>query len=189
MKINGILLAAGFSSRFSGNKLKAKIDGKPMLVHAMEKMIDQSFHHFFLIIRKESRLDEIQNFPIQVIENHQSEKGISSSIRLGIEAEEADGYFFLVCDQPFLKRESISKMIEAFKKGEKGMVCLRAGEQYGNPAVFSNKYRQEFFNLTGDTGGKQILNRHLEDVLLIEAEKKELLDLDTMEQYQKWTGE
>ena len=40
-KIKIVLLAAGSGKRFGGGKLEALVDGKPMYLHALEKISDQ----------------------------------------------------------------------------------------------------------------------------------------------------
>jgi molybdenum cofactor cytidylyltransferase len=50
----------------------------------------------------------------------------------------------------------------------------------GNPVIFDKIYEQELLELTGDVGGKKVVRRHLEDVLLVEAKDSiELADIDT----------
>ena len=44
MKINLILLAAGNSNRFKGNKLLATINNKPMYMNIIEKVLKINFN-------------------------------------------------------------------------------------------------------------------------------------------------
>lgn len=60
--------------------------------------------------------------------------------------------------------------------GNCGSVAKRRG---GKPVLFKGSYADELLALTGDRGGKAVLKRHWEDVLLVEAElEKSLQDLD-----------
>ena len=48
-----------------------------------------------------------------------------------------------------------------------------------NPKIFSARYREELMSLTGDTGGRQILALHADDILLVEAaSESETVDID-----------
>ena len=52
-----------------------------------------------------------------------------------------------------------------------------------NPVIFSKKYAEELLNLSGDVGGRQVMERHKEDVRFFEIEdEKELFDIDKKEQ-------
>ena len=47
--------------------------------------------------------------------------------------------------------------------------------------IFSRKYYQELMEITGDKGGKQIINRHPDDVVYLEIkDARELVDIDTL---------
>ena len=84
-----------------------------------------------------------------------------------------------MADQPHLKQETILRLLEGFQRSEKGIGAVVWNEQIGNPVIFHEKYREELLALEGDTGGKRVLKRHLEDVYLCEAEEKtELKDYD-----------
>ena len=51
-----------------------------------------------------------------------------------------------------------------------------------NPKIFSSRYRDELMNLSGDTGGRQIIASHSDDLLLVEAaDEIETIDIDTNE--------
>lgn len=184
MKINGILLGAGNSRRFSGNKLLYCINGKPMILNAVEKASQIPFHALYLVTRTENLPREIYDFPVKILENLQSEKGISTSIHRGLEEGEADGYFFMVCDQPFLSIESIGKVVEEFKKGGHSIICLKWKDKLGNPVIFSNQFKKELMDLTGDCGGKTVMMRHFQETGFVEARsEKELMDIDTKKSY------
>ena len=47
------------------------------------------------------------------------------------------------------------------------------------PVFFSGKYYPELLALTGDTGGKRVMRKYMQDVALLEVpDKKELTDMD-----------
>ena len=61
----------------------------------------------------------------------------------------------------------------------KGIGCLSCQGELGNPAVFSNRYREELLALEGDVGGRRIIRRHPDDLFLCEVEDgRELVDVD-----------
>ena len=56
--------------------------------------------------------------------------------------------------------------------------CLSCGGRRGNPAWFSARFRPELEALSGDTGGRAVLQRHLEEAVLVPAAPEELEDID-----------
>ena len=62
-----------------------------------------------------------------------------------------------------------------------GIVSLAWQGQMRNPKIFSSLYREELMKLEGDTGGRQIIDSHKKDLLLVEAENEdEVKDRDRL---------
>jgi molybdenum cofactor cytidylyltransferase len=187
IKINLILLAAGNSTRFKGNKLLEVINDKPMYMNVIEKVIKLKFNKIILVTQYEVIKEALFDYPVKVVMNNHSELGISHSINLGINTDlEADAYMFMVCDQPFISLKSIKELINCFIKTNKGMACAEYDGNLGNPTIFSVKYREELLNLKGDVGGKSVMKKHLEDLERVAINNElELMDIDTREELEK----
>ena len=187
IKINLILLAAGNSTRFKGNKLIEVVNEKPMYMNVIEKVLKLKFNKIILVTQYKEIKDALIDYPVQIVMNNNSELGISHSIKLGINTDlEADAYMFMVCDQPFISLESIKGLINSFIKSNKGMACVEHDGNLGNPTIFSVKYREELLNLKGDVGGKTVMKRHLEDLEKVEIKNEaELMDIDNREELEK----
>lgn len=181
MRINAIVLAAGESKRFGDNKLSQIYKGQAILSHLLKKLEQVSFNQVYVITSMDTQtvIDEKMPFPIRL--NLHPEKGISSSIKLGLEASEAcEAYCFIVADQIALQAKTIEAMIQAYKQGDKGILCASFKGELGNPTIFSSYYKNDLMKLEGDVGGKKVLKAHLDDVTLFEvSSEKELMDIDT----------
>lgn len=184
-----IMLASGFSRRFGGNKLIYSMEKMPMYQILMEKLywVRQHSEHVagVCVVSQYERIRKsAEQYGFLAVDNSDSSQGISASIKKGIRAvhkENVKGecYCFFVTDQPHLKQETILRLLEGFQRSEKGIGAVVWNGQIGNPVIFHEKYREELLELEGDTGGKRVLKRHLEDVYLCEAEEKtELKDYD-----------
>lgn len=184
MKINLILLGAGSSKRFNGNKLLTKIKDKPMYMNIVENILDLNLNKIIFVTQYEEIKKQLVDYNIQVVMNENSELGISHSIKLGIEADNnCDGYMFIVCDQPFIRAETMKALIDVFIKSGKGMACVEYNNQLGNPAIFSKKYKAELINLQGDVGGKFVMRQHFDDLEKVQAcHGLELIDIDTKDE-------
>lgn len=184
MKINLILLAAGNSNRFKGNKLLTIVNNKPMYMNVVEKILKLNFNKIILVTQYEEIKVALTEQPIQVVMNKNSELGISNSIKLGIQTDiMADAYMFMVCDQPFISLVSIETLIDRFIKSDKGMVCVEYKGNLGNPTIFSKKYKSELLSLEGDVGGKSIMKKHIDDLERVSIiNKVEIMDIDTREE-------
>ncbi len=193
MNIEAIYLAAGFGSRFGSNKLLYELEGKALYRYGLD-MLSAAQKECVSISRITvvTQYDEIERYVealpenqagcIRCVRNPHSERGISSSLQIGILADEAcraDAYLFCVADAPYLSKETLLGMIKAFAEGKKGILCVKADGQRGNPVIFDKKYRRELLALTGDQGGRQILSANPGDIKEFPLkDPKELLDID-----------
>ena len=132
MKINLILLAAGNSKRFNGNKLLAIYKNKPIYMYIVEKVVNLKINKIICVTQYEEIKEALLNTNINVVMNNNSNLGISSSIKIGINFDKnADGYMFMVCDQPFISIQTLNSVIDNFIKGDKGIVCVGCGNNKG----------------------------------------------------------
>ena len=180
-KIAVILEAAGNSTRFGSNKLLHIMDdGRPMIASIFDAVRPLDVYKKILVTQYDDIAEMAAGF--DVVMNDRPDLGISRSMQLGLAAAgDADAYMFCVCDQPGLSTSTIKKLIEAYKKGTAGIVSLAWQGKMCNPKIFSSRYREELMRLSGDTGGRQIIAAHKDDLLLIEAESEdEVKDIDKL---------
>ena len=188
--IHMILLAAGFSRRFGENKLLYPVKGKPMYLWTMEKLEElqkEGFAHSLVLVSQyEEILKEARRQGLTAVKNPHSERGISSSLQIGLKASKNISchgreayYMFFVADQPFLRKETVENFLEDFGKSGKRIGCMSYRKTPGNPVIFHNCFVPELMELQGDTGGKRVLKRHMEEVFFYEIESPgELEDWD-----------
>ena len=180
-KIAVILEAAGNSSRFGSNKLLHIMDdGRPMIASILDAVRPLDVYKKVLV----TQYDEVASMApeFDVVMNDRPDLGISRSMQLGLAAAgDADAYMFCVCDQPGLTAATLERLIEAYKKGTAGIVSLAWQGKMCNPKIFSSRYKEELMRLSGDTGGRQIIASHADDILLVEAESEdEVKDIDRL---------
>ena len=189
-KIHGILLAAGFSQRFQGNKLLYPLEGKALYLHLTERLEEllkkRTLDSLVIVTQYDEILQEMKKRKMKAVKNENSRQGISSSLKLGLcKAQEFEKkgdenyYIFFVADQPYLKEQTIERFLQAFVQSGKTIGCVKFGKEMGNPVIFHEKYKEELECLQGDRGGKCVLRRHEKEVFYFHVEdKKELQDID-----------
>jgi molybdenum cofactor cytidylyltransferase len=201
-KIALILLAAGNSVRFGGNKLLSLYHGKRMyrhIVDQVEKLAPETFAEKIVVSQYREILKDLAAKGYTAVQNPAPEQGISHSIHLGLDAVRSlrkdenelgvvsdrreiamDAVCFTVCDQPDLKAETLAGFIAGWEKSGKTIGCLSHDGIAGNPVIFDLRYADELRALTGDVGGKRVLKAHPEEVYYHEiTDGAELVDIDT----------
>ena len=179
-----VVLAAGLSRRYGGNKLlEERISEKPLYEVTLDKL--SRFSDCICVVV--TRFDEIEAAAKQrgmvVVRNGVPELGISHSLHLGLLAclernPYLRGVLFMVCDQPYLRAETMERMLEEGLAHPQAIVCASHEGRRGNPVLWDTCYMSDLLSLTGDAGGRQIIKKYQENVRLVECGEKELQDVD-----------
>ncbi|MCR5636843.1 MAG: nucleotidyltransferase family protein [Clostridiales bacterium] len=183
IKVGCVVLAAGNSVRFGENKLLAKIDGKSMIEHALEAIPKEKLSYVVVVTQYESIAKLAEKFGFKYITNEHPELGLSHSVKLGTQAlgSKCDGIIYQVSDQPWLKRESVSQMLDFFRDNPNCIISMSSDGRRGNPCIFPKAYYKELCGLSGDRGGRSVIELHEDNLLLFEVPETELIDVDTPE--------
>ncbi len=187
-KVSCIILAAGKGERFGGDKLLAPVRGIPMICRAFQAVPGEAFHQVAVVSGEERILKLAGREGFVPVENSLPEEGISRSIRLGIRAlEPCDAILFMVSDQPFLKKESILRILDKYAENQDCIIALAHKGESGNPVLFPREYFQELEALQGDKGGKTVMKRYPLRQRLVEVPEEQLFDIDTKEMLEHLT--
>lgn len=178
-----VVLAAGSGSRFGGRKLQEQKDGKQMYQYMLDKM--EGFQAFptYIVTGAPEIAQAAEACKMKVVENKKPEEGISRSVKLGLETcvkEHPDikGILFSVCDQPDLTFATMLSLIRCAMLRPGQIICTGKDGKTGNPVFWDKKYFPELLELTGDTGGKQVMCKHQDEIVVIETKPEELNDID-----------
>ena len=178
-----VFLAAGKSSRYGENKLLAERNKKPMYRYLLDQMKSFPMCKKVVVSRFEEILEYARANGMLTAENEIPEAGISFSLQMGLrklqkEQTDLQGVLFSVCDQPDLKAETIERILEKAFQNPRKIICAGTEGQMGNPVIMDQVYFEELLELEGDVGGRQVIKKHPDQVLICETEKVELKDID-----------
>ena len=192
--ISAIILAAGESKRMGRPKQLLPWQGKPLLQHALESLINSAADETILVLGHEAdRIREaLPALPIKIVINPDYRQGMASSLRRGLLAMDpsSEAFLVLLADQPGIGPEIVNTIIRSFRQADpkRGLVRPVYRGRRGHPVLIGAQYRKEALRLTGDVGARQILMNHPEDILEVEMESDVILrDIDTPDEYRKYT--
>jgi molybdenum cofactor cytidylyltransferase len=192
-KVSAILLGAGESKRMGVDKLSLPYGRKMVLEHCLEVLLRSKVREVIVVlgggVKKVSH--PLRGRMTKVVMNPHYKRGMSSSIQRGIQAvdPESQGVLIALGDQPLLKTRTIDALIRSFAKEDKGIVvpCFRG--RRGHPVIFHKRYREDLLKLKGDVGGREIVERYPEDVLVVHVKSEGIVkDIDTWKDYKKVKG-
>jgi molybdenum cofactor cytidylyltransferase len=187
-RIVGVLLAAGQSTRMGrANKLLAEIDGKAMVLHAVDAMLGSKVDQVILVTGHEA--DQVREAlgdrRLTIVHNPDYAEGLSTSLRTALDAlpDDAGGFLVGLGDMPRLRSADLDRLIAAFNPLEGRSICVPVvNGKRGNPVLFSTEYVKEMREIEGDVGARHLIGLHAEHVCEIEMDDEaSLIDVDTKE--------
>jgi molybdenum cofactor cytidylyltransferase len=188
-KIGIILLAAGVSSRLGSPKQLLDIQGKYLLQHVIDIIVNVQDSELLLVLGASGRAIEAkletQNIPI--VHNSEWSDGLASSIRMGVTTmldihPHTEAIILVLCDQPYVSVEIISELINAHTATQKLIVQCRYGEAVGPPTLFDKQMFPHLLALRGSEGAKTVVHQFADQVVNIDFPLGSL-DIDTISDY------
>lgn len=181
MNVVGILLAAGSSSRFGGEKLLQPLaDGVAIAAHAARNLL-AALPSVVAVVRWGDfpLYDVLEQEGCEVTMFRDAARGMGASLAHGIgQAREADGWLIALADMPKIRPETI-RSIAAVLEGGALAAAPTLGGKRGHPVGFAASLRQELLALDGDEGARTVLERHRGELKLVECDDPgTLLDID-----------
>lgn len=189
LRVGCVLMAAGGSRRFGGDKLAARLDGRTLLERAMDAVPDGVFDRVAVVSarREAGELAAARGF--ESVWNDRPADGLSRTVRLGTEAlADCDGILFLAADQPLLSAETVRRVVDRWRAAPQSIAAAAHGPRRGNPCLFPRDLFGELRALTGDCGGTAVIRAHADRLTLVETPEAELRDVDTPEALAELAG-
>ena len=201
-----IILAAGSSTRMGAgrHKLLLPLGDRPVLAHVIDATLASQARPIILVLGHQVDQVRTQIAPyithpnITIIENPMYLDGMSTSMRVGMQSLISDGYkksalsshidsaLIMLGDQPMITSRIIDNLITMYNATGKRIVApLYAGKR-GSPVLFDASLFHELLEVTGDEGGRTVLERHHQDLELVEmGDALANFDVDTWDAYQQ----
>ncbi len=193
-RIAGIVLAAGNSSRMgpARNKLVEQIAGRPLVAGPVDALLAAGIEPVLVVTgfegdRVRSSLGERA---CQFVRHEAWAEGMGSSLAHGAQAILAlaptpEAVLVCVGDLPGLRAQHVERVVEAAHAGSGGIDPLRIvipthRSHRGHPVLFGALHFSALARLTGDQGGRSILDANEAHVCTVELDDDAILrDIDT----------
>ncbi|HEY2920815.1 MAG TPA: nucleotidyltransferase family protein [Candidatus Binatia bacterium] len=189
--ISAVVLAAGRAQRIGREKLLLPLRGKPVLQWVLESALASDLDEIVCVTRELTSAQRQLNLSderLLWLTNYAADRGQSTSVISGLWATNprSDGVMFLVGDQPLIRKELINALIEKFKAGSAWIVAPSFEQAPRNPVLFRRDLFPELLQLTGDRGGRMLIEKYTNRTALVEwKDEISFLDLDVHEDYER----
>jgi molybdenum cofactor cytidylyltransferase len=159
-----ILLAAGRASRFGSPKLLADVHGRPMLVRALDTLLEVAREGRIVVVlgANADRLEPlVRGVRVSVVINRGHADGMASSIRTGLASVPPDcrGVMIALADQVSVTPGDLRRLVDAWRENPERVAAARYGDSVGVPAIFPAAMFDQLEKLQGDRGARDLLRR------------------------------
>jgi CTP:molybdopterin cytidylyltransferase MocA/SAM-dependent methyltransferase len=183
-RLAAVVLAAGAGSRFGGGKLLASLEGHPVLQHVLDRLAEAWGGDVVVVLGEDAVSVEhsIAWRRERRVQNPEPACGLSSSVKIGIEALDADvdGALILLGDQPRVPLAAIRALLEASPDAERPIVVPVYPDDRGrNPVLVGREAFGLVAEATGDRGLGPVIAAHPELVREVSVDAPGNPDIDT----------
>jgi molybdenum cofactor cytidylyltransferase len=190
MNIGVVILAAGESKRMGVPKQILPIFGIPMLKYLVDEVLDTEAHPVTVVVgaNKTKIVPLLENIPIGIIDNPDWQKGMGSSIKMGLVGSYLitkgfDGLIFMTSDMPFVNAEVINKLIKTAREfPDKTIIASKYAGTLGIPVLYKKERFEDILDMKPEHGAKQFFNKYPDEIVPVDFDLG-AIDLDTKEDY------
>ena len=189
--VGAVILAAGSSSRLGTPKQLLLYGGQTLLRRAANAALGAGCRPVIVVTGAhfEQSRGELRGLCVREVFNARWDTGMASSVRAGLEAvieaaPETAAVVLMLCDQPYVTSDVLASLVAAHLATGSHVVASEYGGSFGAPALFVKSLFAELARLEGDSGAKQVINRHATEVQLVPFPAG-AVDVDTQDDYSR----
>lgn len=169
-RVEAVILAAGAGQRFGGLKQLALWRGQPLLGHVIEAVLASQAYGVVVVVGYE--MDRVSAFvkvrwpELRIVINPHWSQGQSTSMQAGLQAlrPESAAALFILADQPRLSAGVINALIQRRRETLAPIIVPTYAGQRGNPVLFDRTLFPELMAVTGDIGGRGLIQKYADQV-------------------------
>jgi molybdenum cofactor cytidylyltransferase len=188
-RLEAIVLAAGFGSRFGGGKLTTPWRGGVLLDGALATAFAAPVRSVTVVSGADPGVDTAarayaehngHGVRLRIVFAADHAQGMSASLRAGFASlpPDADGAFIFLGDMPAVPPGVLSPLADALVRGAQAAAPTSEGRR-GNPVLLSRELFDRLLALDGDEGARRVLSGLGEALALVPTDDRGVLfDVD-----------
>ncbi len=184
--IAGVVLAAGLARRMGRQKLLLRLEGRPVVRWAVERIASHVDDVVVVTGQDDAAVREaLAGLSVRFAVNPNPQAGQGSSIAVGVTALKPWTRAVLIAlgDQPRIPDAVVPALLAAFARGGKAIVAPVYRGTQGTPVLFATEVFPELTQLAGDAGARAVVNGAPERVERVLFDLPMPPDVDTPEDY------
>ncbi|HJZ74651.1 MAG TPA: nucleotidyltransferase family protein [Vicinamibacterales bacterium] len=188
--VAGVVLAAGTSTRMGQNKLLMELDGESLVRRAVERAARAGFDPLIVVLGHEAdRVRRaLEGLDYQPVVNSDYERGVNSSLRVGIQAASASNAraaVVVLADMPFVTTAMLETLVSKYRRSDAPLVISDYEGVNAPPMLYDRALFGELAMSEGQGCGKHVVKTHRHEAETASWPVDALTDLDAPEDFQR----
>ena len=189
VRIAGIVLAAGSSTRMGRNKMLLEIGGEPLVRRAVRTALEAGLDPVLVVLGHEAdrAREAVAGLDCRVVLNPDHAQGVRVSMQAGVRALPADvnAGVIMLADMPFVSADMIRTVAERYRAGRPPLVVSEYGDVNAPPTLYDRALFPELLAMGGEGCGKQVVRHHKHEAAVVPWPEAALADVDVPEDYER----
>jgi len=195
-EVSAIILAAGKSQRMGQPKMLLPWGNTTVLGQVVGTFSKMGIADIIVVTGGDMEVVEVEvsrlagQFPDRAVYNPLFEKGgMMSSIQAGLAVTPPYCKAVLIGlgDQPQVEEETLNDILASYEKTGAGIIVPSHENRRGHPVLVDFVHRPELQNLDPQSSLRDFMNIHQNEIHYVKASSSVLQDLDTPQDYQKYS--
>jgi len=186
LKVAAVVLAAGKSSRMGSNKLLLQFDGKTVIEHILDRLVN-----YDTIVVTGHRPEDIEpiirRYGAKIVHNPDYEQGMTTSFQAGLREMDKDvNAVFMVLSDTFGFRPTLLDEMELKMASTVDLLVSPVyDDKRGHPVLIAYELFQEFLELDLSETMRDVVLRHEDEHAYVSGDIWTKIDLNTPQDYEK----
>lgn len=181
MKLEGVILAAGLSSRAGTHKMMLDIGGKTVIERCVESMADSCDR---IVVVGGYKIENIRALlekynKVDLVYNKSYMDGMFSSVKTGLEHISGDRFFLTPGDYPLIKKETYREIADE----EGDIVIPRYEGAKGHPILIDSRFIDEIVSSDDYSSLRDFIGK-VGFKAVDTNDRGILMDVDTIDDYE-----
>jgi molybdenum cofactor cytidylyltransferase len=189
VRIAGIVLAAGSSTRMGRNKMLLEIGGEPLVRRAVRTALEAGLDPVLVVLGHEAdrAREAVAGLDCRVVLNPDHAQGVRVSMQAGVRALPADvnAGVIMLADMPFVSADMIRTVAERYRAGRPPLVVSEYGDVNAPPTLYDRALFGELLTSTGEGCGKHVVKKHKSEAAVVAWPESALADVDVPDDYER----
>lgn len=185
MKIAGVVLAAGRSTRMGVNKLLLPYEGEHLVRHAVRVAIEGGLEPVLVVLGHDAAhvATALAGLSCRVVLNARYARGLDTSLGAGLAAVHPDesAAMTLLADMPRVTAPMVRTLVARRQDTHARIVASRYGGVLAPPVVYDRALFAELSDGEGEGRAREVLARHADEVVFVDWPASALVDVDVPE--------